>query len=1120
MSRDSSINSGDLDTMLLRLVESSVDPDDFLQRLEEICRPDVLRGDAFADAGNRLFRMSKVQLALAAWERARVHYIRSGYAGQAAACELSAGLAYSSLGDSRRQIEHAQRALTFAASTGDRSFAATCYNHLAGAYTSVNDAARARECLDRALELARASGNKQEEVAYHTNSGYLGYRSGDFRSAAVHWEQGLRLATEYGDADGLRRNLTNLGEALRSTGDYGGAIAYLERALDLFVAAGDRISEMMCLLNLGAAFLSRGDYRAGKAHIEKALGLSRVSGDRLLEGKSLANLGGACLAMGDFVEAMRCCEQALPLLRELGDPGMETTCWVTAGQSLLRQGDTNRARQYFLRALELAQAAGDVGNQIACYGNMAELCRDACDFVGALTYSTRVRDMSRAIGHKSSEGGALLDMAIVYVAQGDFKLAIEHQERALGLALEAQDRGSEASCYGNLGEVYRRLGDLPTAREQLQKALALTTDLGYRLGETRNCITLGAICADMHDFELAWQYNERARAVAAQIGAAAEEAAACMNLGAVWAKKRDGAKAIELLQQALAVARSTPDAALTALCTMNLGAEVHNAGDARRALGLYRDALAVFERLGDLYHAKACRLNLGNACISLGDLRRAIEWYEQAVDALEQLRREKIPKDSQRGFWRENVVLFDNLVTADVGVRDFSRAVEDSERGKGRVIRDMMLRPGIEQPPWLRLDDMQAVADRLNRSVVSFRATQQGTHAFILRPRAGLDYVALPKFNASRLEQLAIGNGRAGWLAGYHRYCQASSHASRMAVEGHVAEAGRLHKEEQQKWFDLMLSTLSSLSEELLEPVFSRFNPGDRVVLMPNRALNTLPLHAGLRGQGASKRYLIDDFEISYAPNFGLLRQSLEQEATVTDRESLFVIADTLSGSQYRLPFAEWEAEEIARLFQKYELHVKQPASMELLSRAEGFGVVHLAMHGVCDVNSPLDSRLLLGDGVELRLRDIIDKVRLRRSWLVCLSACESGLTDSRDIADEFIGLPAGFMHGGVPTVIASLWTVRDDPTALLMIKTYEGIFREQLSKSAALRKAQCWLKSLTARELSVTFREKELALCHATRLAREDISPLRREMTNLRDPQSHPYDHPYYWAGFQVFGI
>jgi CHAT domain-containing protein len=122
--------------------------------------------------------------------------------------------------------------------------------------------------------------------------------------------------------------------------------------------------------------------------------------------------------------------------------------------------------------------------------------------------------------------------------------------------------------------------------------------------------------------------------------------------------------------------------------------------------------------------------------------------------------------------------------------------------------------------------------------------------------------------------------------------------------------------------------------------------------------------------------------------------------------------------------------------------------------------IVHIATHGLLDAERPELSGLVLSlvdqegrpqDGF-LRLHEVYNL-----DWsadLVVLSACQTAL--GKEIKGEgLVGLTRGFMYGGAPRVVASLWNVNDSATAQLMKRFYAGLLGQKLSPAAALRAAQ-----------------------------------------------------------------
>jgi CHAT domain-containing protein len=99
--------------------------------------------------------------------------------------------------------------------------------------------------------------------------------------------------------------------------------------------------------------------------------------------------------------------------------------------------------------------------------------------------------------------------------------------------------------------------------------------------------------------------------------------------------------------------------------------------------------------------------------------------------------------------------------------------------------------------------------------------------------------------------------------------------------------------------------------------------------------------------------------------------------------------------------------------------------------------------------------------------------LNLASADLVVLSACETQL-GARSRGDDVVGLNRAFLYAGAPSVIASLWSVNDQATAVLMAAFYREL-RAGASKAVALQRAQAETRAL--------------------------------------------YPHPYYWAAFVLTG-
>ena len=177
---------------------------------------------------------------------------------------------------------------------------------------------------------------------------------------------------------------------------------------------------------------------------------------------------------------------------------------------------------------------------------------------------------------------------------------------------------------------------------------------------------------------------------------------------------------------------------------------------------------------------------------------------------------------------------------------------------------------------------------------------------------------------------------------------------------------------------------------------------------------------------------------------------------------------------------------------------------------------LHLACHGGFNPNEPLDSALYLSGEERLTLRDLLDgNLDLSSQRLAVLSACQTGITEFEQVPDEAIGLPAGFLQAGIPGVVATLWPVNDQSTAVLVAEFYRLLLAERQDPATALARARRFLRDATAQDLAQWF-ERRYDDSGATDLAAYEAA------TDLRShpaPADRPYADPVYWAGFVYSG-
>jgi CHAT domain len=187
-----------------------------------------------------------------------------------------------------------------------------------------------------------------------------------------------------------------------------------------------------------------------------------------------------------------------------------------------------------------------------------------------------------------------------------------------------------------------------------------------------------------------------------------------------------------------------------------------------------------------------------------------------------------------------------------------------------------------------------------------------------------------------------------------------------------------------------------------------------------------------------------------------------------------------------------------------------------LTSNAPAASHLHLACHGLNNLDDPNGSQLILGRGDRLNISELVDRIPLH-ARLAVASACQSAHYDASVTPDEHVGLAAGFLRAGVACVVVSLWPVSDEAAALLMTRFYEllgtGSNGEPSNQApqSALRQARLWLRGLTTASRSV-YLDEHPVLGNALRSrGLPTAAP--------RGASRGPYDAVEDWGAFVAYG-
>jgi CHAT domain-containing protein len=223
------------------------------------------------------------------------------------------------------------------------------------------------------------------------------------------------------------------------------------------------------------------------------------------------------------------------------------------------------------------------------------------------------------------------------------------------------------------------------------------------------------------------------------------------------------------------------------------------------------------------------------------------------------------------------------------------------------------------------------------------------------------------------------------------------------------------------------------------------------LVFVLDGALRNMPMSALYDG----KQYLVEKYKLALTPGLRLLPPKGSAE-----KGKLQVFAGGITEARQgfiALPGVKPEIESINRLIPNKPL-VNADFNDSLVGNSlvnNNSQIVHLATHGQFSSNADETFLLTWDNRIDLGKLNSLIKDRSSQSDnainLLVLSACQTAIGDDR----ATLGLAGVAVRAGARSTIASLWSVSDEATQLLMSNLYQKLVATNLGKAESLQTAQ-----------------------------------------------------------------
>jgi CHAT domain-containing protein/tetratricopeptide (TPR) repeat protein len=839
------------------------------------------------------------------------------------------------------------------------------------------------------------------------------------------------------------------------------ALQFFQRALTIYREIKDPKGEGQAIGNLGLAYLQLGDNTKAVEYFQQDLAIAREIKDRVGEGQVLGNLGLAYLNQGNNAKAVEYFQQSLAIARAMNDQKTEGNALGSLGSVYSAQGEYDKAIEYYQQALALARQVNNPLAQSGALFILGNAYTNRGQYTKAIEYLQQALAIFREIKNKEFEWQALQGIGAAFMYLGEYAKAIDYFQQSFAVTSETKNQSNKGYVLNSFGNTYMSLGDYIQAIEFFQQSLAIARAIKDRGLEAATLNGLGNTFQLLGDYGKAIDYLQQSVSIAREIKDRKDEGTYLGNLGNNYIALGEYAKAIDYFQQSLVIARTIKDREGEGRTLGNLGIAYKSLREYPKAIKYFQQDLEIAREIGNLPGQGRALNNLGNAYFESGNLTEAEKILRLGMEARESLREILGDNDAWKvSIFEQQVRTYHLLQQVLIAQNKTDAALEISERGRARAFVELLARrlsPQADALPTLKppsVDDIKKIAQQQDATIVEYSlVSDKELFIWVISPNSKVTFrlvdleslgatkegSPLRKLVAQTLQSLGVGEDRNGIFE----------------VTRTNPAANPQHQ----------TKSLKQLHQLLIQPIADLLpsDPEERVIFIPHQDLFRVPFPALVDSDG---KYLVEKHTILTAPSIQVLEltHKQQQHGSRSGQGALVVGNPSPMPSGFQpLLGAEKEALEVAQLLKTKPLIGSQATKPAVLQQLPNARIIHLATHGTFNEQQPLLGGVTLAqtgketqnDGL-LTAEEIFNlnssgKLTLNAELLV-LSACNTGR--GRITGDGVIGLSRSFIAAGVPSVLVSLWSVPDAPTASLMSEFYTNLYQKKLDKAQALRMA------------------------------------------------------------------
>jgi CHAT domain-containing protein/Tfp pilus assembly protein PilF len=769
------------------------------------------------------------------------------------------------------------------------------------------------------------------------------------------------------------------------------------------------------------------------ATCQSFLAMQQQSGDRAGAGATLNNLGLVYQEQGKYADAAQVYQQALMLHQQLDLPDRQSATLTNLGSIHQELGQYAQALEFYQQALALYKTTNNRDYIGRTLNNLGTLHRQLGQDEAALASYQQALTIAQEANDRPNAGTVLHNIGLLHNKAKRYTQALEMYQQALVMRQELGDRSGEGLTLNNIGLLHNALGESTEAISALKTAQVIFQTLGNTASLGNVLDSQGTVYKTLKQPNQAIIAYQQALALAQSSGAKALEAEILANIGELFAEQRQPKLAIAFYKRSVQTTETIRQT-LRTLPYEQQDSYIQTVATTYRALAdllLKQDRVLEAQQILDLLKVQ-----------ELKDYLRTVRGTVQPVEFLKP-ETEILQKFEAR---QQTAIQLGQELSQ-------LRQIPEPQRTTQQTLN-------IQFSQFINSADVQALLNQLKPSTLRQTVDLADLNQLRDELRQVKAVLLYPLILDDRLE-LVITTPNSPPLRRTVKVTKAELNQTILEFRQALVNSSRTANTKQlgQKLYSWLIQPLEKDLQQSTVVGGKMASPVETIIYAPDGQLRYIPLSALHDGnQWLVQRYRVNNITAKSLMGNRFVAQPATRPrilaGAILGQETAYPIKTrgiTLQG----LTYAKAEVNAIATTLPNAttQLLGNDFSVQATKTKMNDYSILHFATHAAFVSGDPSQSFILFGDSSIATLQEIQAGWSLK-SDLVVLSACETGLGGKLGNGEEILGLGYVFQERGAKATVASLWSVQDDSTAVLMNGFYAHL-QKGLSKAEALRQAQ-----------------------------------------------------------------